>query len=189
MNHFRMCSWAWCLAAAWMAIGLSAPASASPITWTLVGATFAGGGTATGSFVANVDMATISDWNVAISGLEVPSFDRSFNGTGIGDFMGDSVVLFDGSAALLLATNSPLDDLGGSRLLTGFYADSSNGVLFGANLASGALVNLPAPDVAPEPATWLLMGSGLLAMLGLGYRQRLGLAGSLPSPAASDGSF
>lgn len=155
----------------------------------MVGASFAGGGTATGSFVANVDTATISDWNVAISGLEVPAFDRNFNGAGIGAFMGDSVVLFGGSAAFLLATNSPLDNLGGSRLLTGFYADSANGVLFGTNLVSGALVNLPSPEVLPEPATWLLIGTGLLALLGLGYRRRLALNGSLQPPAANGGSF
>lgn len=49
-------------------------AFAFPVTWTLSGATFNDGGTATGSFVYDADTNTLSNWSVAVAGGNTGTF-------------------------------------------------------------------------------------------------------------------
>jgi hypothetical protein len=59
-----------------LCIGLAcAPgAFAFPVTWTLSGATFNDGGTATGSFVYDADTNTLSSWSVSVAGGNTGTF-------------------------------------------------------------------------------------------------------------------
>ncbi|HSN01058.1 MAG TPA: hypothetical protein VLS52_08635 [Rudaea sp.] len=49
-------------------------AFAFPVTWTLSGATFNDGGTATGSFVYDADTNTLSSWSVSVAGGNTATF-------------------------------------------------------------------------------------------------------------------
>jgi len=163
------------------ALLLASSAMASPITWTLSDVSFAGGGTATGFLVADVDTSLISSWNIDVTGLEAAGFDRSFDTAGMAMLAGDTaMVLFQGGTALVLVANSALNDLGGTRTLSGVLVGSAGGVQFGTQLLSGMLSDPPvAPSPVPEPATWLLIGTGALGLLGLGYRRHAAAAQGL----------
>jgi hypothetical protein len=171
MNRSPVCSWICGLALALTACAWAAPAMASPVTWTLVNADFISGGTATGSFVADADTLTISAWNISVSGMPATIFDSSFDPSGTGTLVDHWLIFAESGSALLLATDSPLTDAGGTRNLVGFYADSVNGAQFSTTLRSGQLQAGTDSDTVPEPATWLLLGSGFLGLLMLwGFR-------------------
>lgn len=160
------------------ALLLASSAMASPITWTLSGVSFAGGGTATGFLVADVDTFSISSWNIDVTGLEAAGFDRTFDSGGMAMLAGDTaMVLLQGGTALVLVANSALNDEGGTRMLSGALLGSDDGVQFGTRLLTGMLSDpTPAPSPVPEPATWLLIGTGALGLLGLGHRRRAAAA-------------
>jgi hypothetical protein len=151
-----------------LALALAAPAAASPLTWTLSNVTFAGGGTAVGSFVANVDTSTISSWNISVAGLEPSMFDTTFSAPGVGALVGNSLVFVGGGSALVAMPSSPLTDQGGTRSLTGFFAGSGDGTQFDAALTGGnltALADPMPPSPVPEPPTLITALTGLLGLL------------------------
>jgi hypothetical protein len=53
---------------------LATSAIAFPVTWTLSGATFGDGGTASGSFVYDADTNTLSNWSVSVAGGNTGTF-------------------------------------------------------------------------------------------------------------------
>jgi len=63
------------LAAVLAAFGLSAPASAAPVTWTLVDAVFADGGSASGTFTYDADTNTYSAINIVTTAGSIQSGD------------------------------------------------------------------------------------------------------------------
>lgn len=152
---------------------LAAPAVASPVTWTLVNASFGGAGAANGSLIADADAHVISNWNIAVTGMPAAEFDSSFGPDSTGMLLGNWLIFADGGSALFLAPDAPFTDAGGTLSLTGFYADSVNGAQFATTLVSGQLQSVtdaPAAGAVPEPTTWLLFGTSLLGLLLLGYR-------------------
>ena len=159
---------AWGCAFGLLTLALAAHATASPLAWTLSNVTFAGGGTAVGSFAADASTATITSWDIAVSGLEASSFDTTFSAPGVGALVGNWLVFASGSSTLLAMVNAPLTDLGGSRSLTGFFAGSNNGTQFDAALTGGevtALADPMPPSPVPEPPTWVTALTGALGLL------------------------
>lgn len=61
------------LIAALAAIGLTAPANAAPVTWTLVNAVFEDGGTASGTFTYDADTNTYSAINIITTAGSIQS--------------------------------------------------------------------------------------------------------------------
>lgn len=181
---------AWGCTVGLLALALAAHAAATPLTWTLSDVAFAGGGTAVGSFIADAETATISNWNIAVGGLEASTFDTTFSPPGVGALVGNWLVFVDGGSTLMAMTNSPLTDQGGTRSLTGFFAGAGDGVQFDAALTGGyvtALADPFPPSPVPEPPTLITALTGVLGLLllvlgsGLSF-QRKGAEAAMLTP-------
>lgn len=158
-------------------LGFSQPASATPLTWNLVGVTFDDGGTATGSYVFDADTGIFSAISIVTS--PDPALGRGTTygvPTGIG-----SATFFD--------TITSFPAAGKDRLLFDLVAPMTNaGGLIAINLGAGIpdlettcpddVCGSPGPGTrlietgsistrvtaVPEPSTLLLLGSGALVL-------------------------
>ncbi|HVB40093.1 MAG TPA: PEP-CTERM sorting domain-containing protein [Terriglobales bacterium] len=137
MKHPPFHSWAW-LAIVAIALGLSAPAVASPISWTAAHAT------------------------PALGAVTVPR-------------------VAPGRAPALLES-TPALDVSHAMLESNSAFDLTHAAVYGIQVrfeptATDRVISIPnvvtVPVAAvPEPSTWLLIGTGLLGLLFLGYRSR-----------------
>jgi hypothetical protein len=135
------------------------PASALTESWTLVGVTFADGGTLTGTFT--------DDYYLGAFDLTSQGGDLIGATYGAGDYTGGApptqIDIYEGTYAndLELVFAKPLDAPSGHNAITGFemfgsYSDPSLDV--SRTIVSGYATS------APEPASWALMmlGAGLV---------------------------
>lgn len=146
MKHPPFHSWAW-LAVVAIALGLSAPAVASPISWAGAHATPALGA---------VTLPRLAPGRTAALLESTPALDVSHA-------MLDSNSAFDLTHAAVYG------------IQVRFRPSASDRVIGLPNV-----VTVPVAAV-PEPSTWLLIGTGLLGLLFLGYRRRWEFG---PEPAA-----
>lgn len=152
-----------------------------------VNLSFSGGGTATGTITIGSECPTcaitLDEFSVTISGLgsEDTTFDNTNSGNGSyyctnggdGDLDGDCGPPLDPNDPLFnLLQNDPFQlvvytniGTGGTQFANNGYFTDNNG--FTTNLNPGGTLT-----PTPEPATWALMGGGLLLLLGLAWRQR-----------------
>jgi hypothetical protein len=158
-------------------------ATAGPVSWT-VNATFASGGTVTGSFVWNADTSSATNVSLLISGGPAPLLDGSLTNFGFTD---GAIYSFDQSPAdnnpgIWLNPTSQLSNAGGSITLgslslAGFCLDSncdaitamSSKGLDTLEVLSGTLLGTPVTSSVPEISTTpaLLLGIVGLTMLKL----------------------
>lgn len=138
------------------------PASASPITWMLTNVSMPDGLAVSGSMVYDADTTTVISWNFT-AGSDTFSSPGS-NSVLVGLFQfttpADAVLIFT-------SLSGALTDAGGTVAVGDLFystAPDTNGESFGYN-GHGDLV------ATPEPAPWLMLASGLLGLLGLGYRR------------------
>ena len=158
------------LAAALLATPLVA--QAIPVTWTLSGVTFTGGGTASGSFDFDADLDRYS--NVAITTTAGGNFAtdsfyaRPGRGLDATYFDAGTRCAPDCSLGFTLVFDSNLTNAGGtSSLIAGsgeLYAfdDGWDSFIKGRNINAGE-VSAPVAAV-PEPETYALMLAGLAAV-------------------------
>jgi hypothetical protein len=177
---------------------LSVIASATPITWNLVGVTLLDGGTATGSFVFDADTTTYSSIDiVTTAGTEYAAETFTFLCTspcdGITPDDDDMLLLTQTSSSDLTGTlafgifppfDQPLTDGGGDIPLIGGTAEAYEALCvdstctgptgFENDVVTGSL-DVPEPSGlldAPEPSGALLIASAAL-LFGVGrFRRR-----------------
>lgn len=157
------------IAAAFLAIGVVAPAHATPVSWTLSNVVFTDGATATGSFVWDADSRIVSDISISVGAGTLSAY--SYNQRGIANlFTANTFFIYNTVASSIpryldLQTVSALTDSAGIvALLTGastysYECDNCGVVRY---IVSGSLT--AASTNVPEPATFGLLGLGLAAM-------------------------
>jgi hypothetical protein len=171
--------------------------SADAVTWNLVGVTFDGGGTATGSFVFNADanagMGALISADIVTAAV-TPSSPYAISSPGfppdVSNGMTEIVFVQNGISDL---TGAPVLDLVFAGLLTdaGGTVGLAPGVLGGGsqlvcadstcsapnseipqlNIAGGKVVSEAV--TTPEPSAFLLLGMGLLTLAGATKRRMI----------------
>jgi len=165
------------LMAIMVGLGMAAAgAAASPVTWTIQNANALSpfSGSVTGGF--SFDGSNISSWTIAMPSnsyssenfpaetLTAGNSSQSGNGAAFtvfesndGNFLFYIVNAFDPGTA---------GTVSGEELIEQYQASPNNyfEVIFEGNLVG--------TDTTPEPATWALLGTGMLGLLGLGVRMR-----------------
>jgi hypothetical protein len=155
-------------------------ASADGITWTLSGVTFDDGGTASGSFVydAVTNMYSAIDVTTSAFGTRLPFTYTSFSGvaspSNTGFLFGPSSGDFTGASFLMWLFDAPLTNSGGIvqvsipppgdsiEALCGDPGCSDSAATF-RTVTGGEVVGTAV--ATPEPATFSLVGMGLVALL------------------------
>lgn len=169
-------------AACVIAAGLTVPASAMPVTWTLNSVAFDDGATASGTFVYDADTNTVGAVNITTtSGAIVSGATYTMVNPGYGPFPQFIVVVtgtfadFTGTPALALGFDVPLTDGGGNIPLAllglnrgGEFVCGNAGCSFGIETRAFVSGSVSAP-VIPEPATISMLMMGLF---GLGRARR-----------------
>lgn len=160
-----------------------APAAAVPLLWSLDNVSFAGGGTASGSFVFDAETNSYSDVLVTAEGPVSGdlTFDLAGSGSanGVGLLRSDDAPDFSGAVTLRLQFLAPLTGAGGiiGLQLNSFMAglagcgNADCTLLFsggGGEFASGSVISEAVVQVS-EPGTLALFAAPLFALL---YRRR-----------------
>ena len=160
-----------------MAALLARPAFASSIiTYDISGFQFYNQPTASVTGYVTVDFGQagtvpLVDWSVVVSGVvdnngnTIPTIDFNPTGSGaVGTVSGDPLfnLLQQDPYQLTWSTLFLCD--GTQVILNGTFTDPLG---FTADVEGGGLMT-----PTPEPATWALMGGGVLVLLGLGWRKR-----------------
>ena len=147
-------------------------ALADGITWNLSGVTFDDGGSASGSFVYDAPSNTFSAIDItttagsAFAGATYTGLSGAFGSSNTGMLLGPSGNLTD-TALLFLMFGANLTNSGGTVPLNGVGegtcddADCFNSTLL-RSITAGDVVGAVA---TPEPSAFLLVGTGLLALL------------------------
>ena len=153
-------------------------ARATPITWTLEGLDFSGGGGMTGSFVFDATTGTYSDVDITVAGPSLVTlvFDiaQGFSGpvslNAVTSMFGDG----SGQPGISILFAAPLSDLGGIVSVLSY----TRGACFATTLPCDTIVSTGmfsgtggTVSGVPAPATLPLMGAGILAT-GLLARRR-----------------
>lgn len=158
----------------------AASATAAPLVWNVSGA-FTDGGTISGSFTFDAAATSVPVWNIHVAGGDTatfPAFDYVTNPVGVyyNAFLDPEIAFafYDPNSTrrLVLLTQAPLTDAGGTVGLVGFISASESSVeCYNCNpfrvLADGGFLSAIATDgaAAPEPASlgMLLAGGAVLA--------------------------
>jgi hypothetical protein len=144
-------------------------ANALPITWTLENVTFAGGATASGSFVYDADTNQYISRDIVFSALPATPFLFQYPQLGFDpgelDSVNSDAADLTGVGYLALIFGSILTDAGGTVALSnGFEGTCSNAtclaVALGPTVKGGSVTT-----ATPEPATLALFPLGLFAFL------------------------
>jgi PEP-CTERM motif len=138
---------------------------AGPVTWNLLGVTFADGGTATGSFTFDTTLNHYTNWSVVTST--------------VGGFTGFSYTTATSTAdpcctdELKLTSNDTtrvftLDfNNAGNNLQSPQNTSGSERVSGVARFESAGQIVLPGQTTTtPEPSSWMLLAAGALGLLG-----------------------
>ena len=165
-------------------IGIQLSASAVPLTWTLGGATFSDGGTASGSFTYDADTNTYSAINIiTTTGTVVTGATFTFicvaPCTGLAPGPGNALVLtassssnLTGTPALALLFGPPLSNSGGGRSVSfGQQARCSDAVCSAPTGPQRTLTagTVTAPGLPPRLIPTLSGGSLALLALMIGF--------------------
>jgi len=172
------------IAALGLIVLLSLPsiASADGATWTLSGVTFAGGGTASGSFDYNALTNTYTDIHVTttagtLTGAMYTSLSSCCLVSDTGTAFGPNVADFTNTPVLFLLFSAPLTNAGGTiQLMFGFvdpsldsaedFCTNSDCTALSERLVTGGeVVGVPSTAV-PEPSVISLLIVGLIVLLG-----------------------
>ena len=158
---------------------LSVPsiALADGITWTLSGVTFDDTGTASGSFVFDTVAKKFNTIDItttlgsAFAGAEYKSLSGAFGSSSSGMLLGSSGSNLTNTPLLLMMFGGDLTNSGGMVSVIDVEEGTCNdprcrtqtldrSIVLG---TTGTLI--PTPVATPEPSTFLLMGTGLVALL------------------------
>ena len=167
---------------------------AFPVTWTLSGATFSDGGTATGTLVYDADTNSLSSWSVSVAGGNTglfppitydPSAGNGVYDTGNPTTIGFLLQINSSTRALRLPGVSTLSDAGGTvaiNLASGFQGECFNCSPYRA-FTAGNLVGTAAPNItSAASATFTLGTAGTFTVTSTGAPvAALSETGTLPS--------
>jgi hypothetical protein len=152
-------------------------ANATPVTWTLSGATFDDGGTAVGSFVYDSDTPLFSAINIVTSGGTNPGATFTVLDIPFGSFPVELVALPTGSVGLgtpglILIFSSPLSNAGGTISLTFESQQAACVSVDCVALAPVRQLTKGSVTSVPEPATFNMFAAVIfLAGMGVVTRQ------------------
>jgi hypothetical protein len=167
-----------CVAIAGMVLGLAARASADTV-WN-VNANFSDGATAIGIFDVDSTLTTVTDWNIDVSGSSSPAANHLYKN---GD-PGEVYLGFDPSNAVAFANFGSfnyldlywgppgLSNLGGTLSL--LFGDGGNsidatidcGLGPCGTITQGSVTGSPVGAApVPEPASLVLLGTGVVALI------------------------
>jgi hypothetical protein len=151
---------------------------ATPLTWSLSGATLNDGSTASGSFTYDADTNAYSNYSISYTAGSIGAaitYDASASVNGLSSAANLTLTLGSVTNYMNIAFDTNLTNVGGTIAISidpgfSFTASSWECTNCGnTRLFTGGVVTANVPVPVPEPATLALLGLGLA---GLGFSRR-----------------